>query len=129
MRLIFAMVVIFISNVVSASETPLSGTFSNVKNAATHGFKPPLKHKMNLMVIQNENGHQIILQCFTGDEPGFAVITEIEADQVQRIAKVNAGPECWSQDLQVELDYESAVVRGKGGWVYLPRGEIHIPTW
>jgi hypothetical protein len=73
----------------------------------------------------NENGQQFFIQCFKGRKAGFGVVTIVKKPRF--IAKIRAGPECPAREVQVELDYESAAVRTKSGWIYLPRDNIHIP--
>lgn len=108
-----------------ASFPPLSGTFSNVLNKETGGFTTSMKNKINLVVTINENGQQFFIQCFKGEKAGFGVITVVKTPQ--QITKIKAGPECPATEVQIELDYESAAVRTDNGWVYLPRGDIHVP--
>jgi hypothetical protein len=120
---LFVMLVLAVTSY--ASFAPLSGTFSNVKNTSTGGFTTTMKNKINLVVTINNNGQQFFIQCFQEDMPGFGVVTVLKIPK--QIAKINAGPECPASEVQVELDYESANIRTKSGWVYLPRGEIYVP--
>ncbi|HEY3487334.1 MAG TPA: hypothetical protein VGL10_04660 [Gammaproteobacteria bacterium] len=108
-----------------ASNPPLSGTFSNVQNSDTGGFKTSMKNKINLVVTINQDGQQFFIQCFKEDKAGFGVTTLIKTPRL--IAKINAGPECPASEVQVELGYENAAVRTDSGWIYLPRGNIHVP--
>jgi hypothetical protein len=125
MKNILLLVLALASLCAYASDPPVSGTFSNVQNSDTGGFKTSLKIKVNLVVTVNAEGQQFFIQCFKGDEPGFGVVTVVK--QPQRTAKIKAGPECPAREVQVELDYENAAVRAASGWVYLPRASIHVP--
>lgn len=84
-----------------------------------------MKTKINLVVTTNEDAQQFFIQCFKTDKAGFGVITVVRPPQ--RMTKIKAGPECPATEVQVELDYESATVRTEGGWIYLPRDNIHVP--
>ncbi len=108
-----------------ASDTPLSGTYSNVTNTDTHGNETTMKNKINLVVTVNSKGQQFFIQCFSGKKAGFGVVTLFKSPQT--IAKIKAGPECPAAEMQIELDYEGAVFRVGNGWGYLPRGAIHVP--
>jgi hypothetical protein len=108
-----------------ASDTPLSGTFSNVKNTEKSGYAASLKNKINLVVTLDRGGQQFFIQCFKGEKAGFGVVTVLKTPQ--RAAKIKAGPECPAREVLVELDYEEAFVRAGSGFVYLPRGNIHVP--
>lgn len=108
-----------------ASETPLSGTFSNVKNTQTFGYAASMKNKINLVVTVGQGGQQFFIQCFMGEKPGFGVTTVFKTPQ--REAKIKAGPECPAREVAIQLDYEEAFVRIGSGFVYLPRGNIYVP--
>jgi hypothetical protein len=108
-----------------ASDTPLSGTFSNVKNTETSGYANSMKSKINLVVTIASGGQQFFIQCFKGEKAGFGVVTVLKTPQ--REAKIKAGPECPAREVVVQLDYEEAFVRIGSGFVYLPRGDIHVP--
>lgn len=124
MRFSFALI-LFMSQIAVASNTPLSGTFSNVKKEATNGHKPTLHTKINLVVTINGDGQQLFLQCFDGNKAGFGKVTMLAKPKI--VAEIKAGKECPSEKAEVQLDYEEAIVRFKSGWVYLPRGDIHVP--
>ncbi len=108
-----------------ASDTPLSGTFSNVKNTETSGYAASMKNKINLVVTVGQGGQQFFIQCFMGGKPGFGVLTVLKTPQ--REAKIKAGPECPEREVRIQLDYEEAFVRTGSGFVYLPRGNIYVP--
>jgi hypothetical protein len=108
-----------------ASNPPVSGTFSNVQIADTHGLKPSIKTKMNLIVTVNQDGQQFFIQCFKGDKAGFGVVTVIKQPQLK--TKISVGPECPASEVEIELDYTGAIVRMASGWAYLPSGSIHVP--
>jgi hypothetical protein len=108
-----------------ASNPPVSGTFSNVQNTDTQGLKPSIKTKMNLIVTVNEGGQQFFIQCFKGEKAGFGVVTVIKQPQLQ--TKISAGPECPASEVEIELDYEGAIIRMANGWAYLPSGSVHVP--
>jgi hypothetical protein len=96
-----------------ASDTPLSGTFSNVKNKEMSGYAASMKNKINLVVTIGPNGQQFFIQCFQGERAGFGVITVLKTPK--REAKIKAGPECPRQEVVIQLDYEEAFVRVGGG--------------
>jgi hypothetical protein len=108
-----------------ASDTPLSGTFSNVKNTETSGYASSLKSKVNLVVTIGQNGQQFFIQCFKGEKPGFGVVTVLK--KPQREATIKAGPECPAREVVIQLDYEEAFLRIGNSFVYLPRGNIYVP--
>ncbi len=108
-----------------ASDTPLSGTFSNVKNTEMSGYTASMKNKINLVVTIGQGGQQFFIQCFEGEKAGLGVVTLLKTPQ--REAKVKAGPECPARNVVIQLDYEEAFVRIGSGFVYLPRGSIHVP--
>ena len=73
-----------------ASDTPLSGTFSNLKNTARSGYAESMKNKINLIVTLGPGGQQFFIQCFKGDKPGFGVTPGLKSPQ--REAKIKACP-------------------------------------
>ena len=125
MKALAAITLLLVALSSRASDPPLSGTFSNVLNKDTSGFTTSMKNKINLVVTLGRSGQQFFIQCFEGDKAGLGVVTVLK--KPQRVAKIKAGPECPAQEVQVELDYEDAAVRTASGWVYLPRGNIHVP--
>jgi hypothetical protein len=125
MKKLIAITLLLIGSSSMASDPPVSGTFSNVQNQDTRGFKTSMKIKINLVVTVNQNGQQFFIQCFDGEKAGFGVVTVVK--QPQRVTKINAGPECPASEVQVELDYDDAAVRTEKGWVFLPRSSIHVP--
>jgi len=112
-----------------ASYPPFTGTFSNANKESIAQEKynrSTLKQKINLVVTVNANGQQFFIQCFTRDEAGFGVITTFKKPRT--ITTINAGPECPTTSLKVELDYEEAYIRTeKNIWAKLMRGNIVIP--
>ena len=108
-----------------ASETPLSGTFSNASKNYQEYMSPSLSTKINLVVTLNESGQQFFIQCFKDGNPGFGVITEFNTPK--RTARIKAGTHCPAKDLRVELDYEEAFVRSGKRWAHLLRGDIYLP--
>lgn len=112
-----------------ASFPPFTGTFSNANKeslAQEKYTRSTLKQKINLVVTVNSNGQQFFIQCFTGNELGFGVITTFRKPRTR--ATINAGPECPSISLKVELDFEEAYIRTvNNGWAKLMRGNIDIP--
>ena len=84
-----------------------------------------MKSKINLVVTVNHNGQKFFIQCFSAEKAGFGVITTFKIPQ--QTAKIKAGSECPTVDVQIELDYEGAIFRIGSGWGYLPRGDIYVP--
>ena len=125
MRQFFMPILLLITSTSRASDTPLSGTYSNVKNKDTGGYTTTMKHKINLMVTINNSGQQFFIQCFNAEKAGFGVITTFKIPQ--QTAKIKAGPECPAAEIQIELDYEGAIFRVGNDWGYLPRGDIYVP--
>ncbi|MDR2213086.1 MAG: hypothetical protein LBE21_05615 [Pseudomonadales bacterium] len=112
-----------------ASDTPISGTFSNI-NIEPSEERLSLPHNsfkstVNLVVTVNESGQQFFIQCFDGQQLGFGVVTIFENPRVNAVIK--ASPECPATEIQVELDYDSANIRTSEGWAELPRGGIYVP--
>ena len=112
-----------------ASYPPFSGTFSNANKESIAQEKydrSTLKQKINLVVTVNANGQQFFIQCFTGEEAGFGVITTFKKPRTR--ATINAGTECSAKSLKVELDYEEVYIRTENNmWARLMRGNIVIP--
>ena len=112
-----------------ASYPPFTGTFSNANKESIAQEKynrSTLKQKINLVVTVNANGQQFFIQCFTGNEAGFGVITTFKKPRTR--ATINAGSECPTTSLKVELDYEEAYIRTENNmWARLMRGNIVIP--
>jgi len=125
MRQFFLLVPLLIASTSYASDTPLSGTYSNVKNKDAGGYTTTIKTKINVVVTVNNNGQQFFIQCFNAEKAGFGVITTFKIPQ--RTAKIKAGTECPAAEIQIELDYEGATFRMESGWGYLPRGDIYVP--
>jgi len=125
MRQLPFIVLLLIASTSRASNTPLSGTYSNVKNKNTGGYTTTMKNKMNLVVTVNNMGQQFFIQCFNAEKAGFGAITTFKTPQTT--VKIKAGPECPAAEVQIELDYEGAIFRIGNGWGYLPRGDIHVP--
>ena len=115
--------------IVHASYPPFTGTFSNANKesiAAKKYDRSTLKQKINLVITANTNGQQFFIQCFTGDEAGFGVITTFKKPRTR--TTISAGPECPATSLKVELDYEEAYIRTENNmWAKLMRGNIVIP--
>ena len=125
MKLIAFFILLF-SSFTTASTTPLSGKFSNVKNSFTGGMNPTLRDKVNLIVTVNDEGQQFFIQCMKNNQLGFGVSSIINPPT--RVVTIKAGPECPEQDLVIELDYNEAIIRTDNGWLYLPRSDIHVPV-
>ena len=115
--------------IVYASYPPFTGTFSNANKesiAVKKYDRSTLKQKINLVVTVNASGQQFFIQCFTGDETGFGVITTFKKPRTR--TTISAGPECPATSLKVELDYEEAYIRSEHNmWAKLMRGNIVIP--
>ena len=125
MKLRPLLILLLVTTTSHASDTPLSGTYSNVQNSDTGGYATTLKSKINLVVTVNKNGQQFFIQCFNGGKVGFGVITNLKTPQ--QTARIKAGSECPASEIQIELDYEGANFRIGSGWGYLPRGNIYVP--
>ena len=125
MRQLFLLILLLVTSTSHASDTPLSGTYSNVKNKDSGGYTTTMMHKINLVVTVNNNGQQFFIQCFNAEKAGFGVITTF--NKPQQTAKIKAGPECPAAEIQIELDFEGAIFRVGNGWGYLPRGSIYVP--
>ena len=110
---------------VSASDTPLSGMFSNAASGYVEYMNPTLDTKINLIVTKNDSGQQFFIQCFKGNKAGFGVVTEFKVPLIKAV--INAGPHCPASTLKVELDYNEAIVRSDSGWAHLMRGNIYVP--
>ena len=108
-----------------ASTTPLSGTFSNAGKDYKEHMSPSINQKINLIVTVNKNGQQFFIQCFEGEDAGFGVVTELKQPQTEAV--IQAGPECPSRALRVELDYEEAFIRSSDGWAHLMRSNVYVP--
>jgi len=111
-----------------ASNPPFTGTFSNANKESIAQAKydrSTLKQKINLIVTENENGQQYFIQCFSGEEAGFGVITTLKKPRTR--TTISAGPERPAKSLKVELDYEEAYIRTDNIWARLMRGNIVIP--
>jgi hypothetical protein len=125
MKQLFLSIFSLLACIAHASDTPLSGTFSNTKNSDTGGYNTTLKSQINLVVTVNKSGQQFFIQCLKVGKAGFGTTTTFKAPQ--QTATIKAGPECPAKEIQVELDYEGVIIRVGERMGYLPRGNVHVP--
>lgn len=122
------LLVLFFCVNVSASMPPNSGKFRNVINEIPpYGAFAKLtsKFKINLIVTESSNGQQFFIQCFIGDIAQPGVTTEF--NESRQVTNINAGLGCPEDVVEVELQFEEAIIHVKDGSIYLPHGPIYIP--
>ena len=124
-KLFSIIVLTMVAQSVWASDTPLSGTFSNVRNKETSGYAESMRTPINLVVTIGSAGQQFFIQCFIGEQPGFGVVTVNKMPQ--QVTKIKAGSECPARNFEVQLGYEEAFLRFGNRFIYLPRGNIYVP--
>lgn len=115
----------FVAQANWASDMPLSGTFSNVKNKRALEYTESMRAPINLVVTIGSAGQQFFIQCFKGEQAGFGVVTVNKTPQ--QVTKIKAGAECPAREFEVELDYEEAFLRFGSRFISLPRGNIYVP--
>ena len=109
---------LFAATHASASNPPVSGTFSNASKDAASGT-------YNLVVTATENGQQFFIQCFKDGKAGFGTITQLPKSMVN--ARIDAGSPCPASKMDVMLDYEEAYITVNGKNIALPRRGIYVP--
>jgi hypothetical protein len=131
MNLYIGLIILMLSSYTQASMPPVSGTFSISKDVIEkhkllyQHTKSNKSHTINLIVTANKGGQQFFVQCFKNNQAGLGVITNFDTKKL--IAEINAGPECPSSKLEVQLDYEDATLRFGNEWILLMRSGISVP--
>ncbi|HJV76202.1 MAG TPA: hypothetical protein VJ654_18425 [Noviherbaspirillum sp.] len=115
-QILFAL--LFVAAQASASNPPVSGTFSNASENAASGT-------YNLVVTATENGQQFFIQCLKDGKAGFGKLTQLPKPMIN--AQIDAGAQCPVSKIEVMLDYEEAYITVNGKNIALPRRGIYVP--
>jgi hypothetical protein len=134
MKSLFLLTILFYQSSAIASMPATSGVYGVSdkvidKYSAMYESSTSTKaYSINLIVTSNDLGQQFFIQCSKGSAAGFGVITEFK-NKHKLNAIINAGPECPSDKLRVELDFDQAVIRFGDKWILLIGGEVGVPYY